>query len=115
MLRSCRVGRRCCPACPFRPVGSTYRAAGPAGTRPDPWRLDDRMTVPPDATLADLGEFGLIEGLAQGCRAAEQSLRGLGDGAAVVPVPDGRVVLWTDLHVHSRHQRRDWASALDIG
>src|SRR3954447_1194677 len=115
MLRSCRVGRRCCPACPFRPVGSTYRAAGPAGTRPDPWRLDDRMTVPPDATLADLGEFGLIEALAQVFPAAEQVLLGPGDDAAVVAVPDGRVVVSTDLHVDSRHFRRDWASALDIG
>src|SRR4051794_4773933 len=103
------------PGVSLRPVGSTYRAAGPAGTRPDPWRLDDRMTVPPDATLADLGEFGLIEALAQVFPAAEQVLLGPGDDAAVVAVPDGRVVVSTDLHVDSRHFRRDWASALDIG
>jgi len=73
------------------------------------------MTVPPDATLADLGEFGLIEALAQVFPAAEQVLLGPGDDAAVVAVPDGRVVVSTDLHVDSRHFRRDWASALDIG
>jgi thiamine-monophosphate kinase len=42
-------------------------------------------------------------------------LLGPGDDAAVVAFPDGRVVVSTDLHVDTRHFRRDWASALEIG
>ena len=73
------------------------------------------MTRPPDATLADLGEFGLVEALAQVFEQGEQVLLGPGDDAAVVAFPDGRVVVSTDLHVDTRHFRRDWASARDIG
>jgi thiamine-monophosphate kinase len=73
------------------------------------------MTQPLDATLADLGEFGLVDALAQVFDQGEQVLLGPGDDAAVVAFPDGRVVVTTDLHVDTRHFRRDWASARDIG
>ena len=45
----------------------------------------------------------------------EQVLLGPGDDAAVVAFPDGCVVVSTDVLVETRHFRRDWASALDIG
>jgi thiamine-monophosphate kinase len=66
-------------------------------------------------TLADLGEFGLADALADVFPQGEHVLLGPGDDAAVVAFPDGRVVVSTDLHVDTRHFRRDWASALEIG
>jgi thiamine-monophosphate kinase len=71
--------------------------------------------VAPGTTLADLGEFGLIAELGRRFPQREQVLLGPGDDAAIVAVPDGRVVVSTDLMVDTRHFRRDWASAQDIG
>ncbi len=73
------------------------------------------MSFPPNATLADTGEFGLVAALADLFPQGPDVLLGPGDDAAVVAVPDGRVVVSTDLLVETRHFRRDWASALDIG
>ncbi len=66
-------------------------------------------------TLADLGEFALIAELTRRFPQGEQVLLGPGDDAAVVAMPDERVVVSTDLVVDGRHFRRDWASADDIG
>lgn len=80
--------------------------------------LNGRMTTAHpgrDRTLADLGEFGLVEALVGRFPQGEHVLLGPGDDAAVVAVPDGRVVVSTDLLVDTRHFRRDWASAADIG
>jgi thiamine-monophosphate kinase len=73
------------------------------------------MDIAANATLADLGEFGLVAALAERFPQGADVLLGPGDDAAVVAVPDGRVVVSTDLHVDTRHFRRDWASAVDIG
>ena len=73
------------------------------------------MPIPPDATLADVGEFGLIAELVALFPQGEQVLVGPGDDAAVLRVKTGHVVVSTDLVVEGRHFRREWASAADVG
>lgn len=72
----------------------------------------------PDATLADLGEFGLIDQVTRIVREVapgEDVLVGPGDDAAVLRVRKGHVVVSTDLMVEGRHFRMDWADAVDVG
>jgi thiamine-monophosphate kinase len=72
----------------------------------------------PDVTLADLGEFGLIE---QVTRVVQEVAPGKdvlvppGDDAAVLRVRKGHVVVSSDLMVEGRHFRQDWADAADVG
>ncbi|OBF17860.1 thiamine-phosphate kinase [Mycobacterium sp. ACS4331] len=68
-----------------------------------------------DPTLNEMGEFSVIDRLVAGRTLSDSVLVGPGDDAAVLAVPDGRVVISTDMLVEGRHFRRDWSDPHDIG
>ncbi|MBO9520136.1 MAG: thiamine-phosphate kinase [Nocardioidaceae bacterium] len=69
----------------------------------------------PGATVADVGEFGLIAEFGGRFEQGPRVFLGPGDDAALVRTPKGHVVVSTDLLVEGRHFRRDWAGAYDVG
>ena len=68
-------------------------------------------------TLAEVGEFALVNALTQrfASGADDRVVVGPGDDAAVVEVGGGQVVASLDMLVQGRHFRLDWSSATDIG
>ena len=66
-------------------------------------------------TLAEVGEFAVIDRLVAGRRQPGLVTLGPGDDAAVVAASDGRVVISTDMLVAGRHFRLDWSTPYDVG
>lgn len=66
-------------------------------------------------TLAELGEFAVIDRLVVDRVYPDSVMLGPGDDAAVLAAPDGRVVVSTDMLVQGRHFRFDWSTPHDVG
>ncbi|MEV0946227.1 thiamine-phosphate kinase [Rhodococcus sp. NPDC049939] len=67
------------------------------------------------ATVAEVGEFAMIDRMSKGHAQPESTLIGPGDDAALVRAAEGRVVVSTDMLVQGRHFRFDWSSPRDVG
>ncbi|MCK0175038.1 MULTISPECIES: thiamine-phosphate kinase [Mycobacteriaceae] len=66
-------------------------------------------------TLAEAGEFSVIDEVVRGRRQPAAVTVGPGDDGAVLTTPDGRVVVSTDMLVEGRHFRLDWSTPYDVG
>ncbi|MCF6386862.1 thiamine-phosphate kinase [Mycobacterium sp. MBM] len=68
-----------------------------------------------EPTLAQVGEFGIIDRIVADRRQPAAVTLGPGDDAAVITTADGRTVVSTDMLVQDRHFRLDWSTPHDIG
>ena len=75
------------------------------------------MSVSARQTVAELGEFELIERIAQRLGQATPShvQVGMGDDAAVIGLTGESVTACVDIFIQGVHFRLDWSSANDIG
>ena len=78
-------------------------------------RAEPTPPEPADQTVADVSEDELLARIFPLLPRGSSTLLGPGDDAAVVAVPDGRMVVSTDVLVEGRHFRRDWSTGYDVG
>jgi thiamine-monophosphate kinase len=78
------------------------------GTWP-PTSLEARITI------GELGEFALIAAISKKMPPDPEAIVGNGDDAAVLRLPDSRIVATTDVLVENRHFRREWSTGTDVG
>jgi thiamine-monophosphate kinase len=77
---------------------------------------NDPLADPSAPTVASVGEFGLISAISAWLPPpGARTLTGIGDDAAVLATPDGRVVATTDFLLEGRHFRRTWSGPRDVG
>jgi thiamine-monophosphate kinase len=66
-------------------------------------------------SLGSLGELAVLARIFPRLPASAAQLLGPGDDAAVLAVPDGRVVITTDMMIHGPDFRLAWSSPSDLG
>ena len=66
------------------------------------------------ASLAELGEFGLIDRINSGVQFGDDVLVGPGDDCAVVSL-DGDTCITVDVLIEGTHFKQDWSTPVDIG
>ena len=85
-------------------VGTCHATYPSWGSECSDWEATLRPEPPRDAeTVAAVGEFNLIHRVTTGRAQPETTILGPGDDAAVVAVPDGRVVASMDMLVEGVH------------
>jgi thiamine-monophosphate kinase len=71
--------------------------------------------APAGTRVRELGEEALLAAFVPLLPTGRRTLVGVGDDAAVIAAPDGRLVVSTDVLVEDHHFRRTWSRGYDVG